>query len=569
MNREDLVKRFEELGLIDKEQITQAILTPYSYSAGPERFPVCELKLVGISRKYEADMVSITISLDGSEVKRAEVPVVTGEASNLRVNLDAGSISEFIGKEAECRVSVADKFGRAISSSVKMVQFGEPKVIPEVSLDFDYPDTAECVGNSSSLCILEGTVATDCPVSVSFDIQCNKRTVWQCNTELLAGDSRAISAIIDATGLSDEAKQTFDLHVKSDGRLLLEKTYSVNVPRKSGPVVDQAESFIVGDLTVPDYVDVHTAENGRVSVGSLLLFNKGSESDLNITVSLDGSPLYVSKVHVPEDDSEIEVLAPFSSLSKPETVAHEIVASVTDPLGNIVLYRVEPLRVRSKYDMDLSEICVRSAQFVNPRNPAVEKLVHDSEGPLARCIGGDHSMMGYQWKGKEVSRQMKAVYDMFHGMGMRYLSDTFTFSKTASYQHVKTPDRVLEDRSGNCLELSILYASIIEAMGMEPVIAFPPGHAVVGVVLSTDMYVSESMYTEVEEIPYVTMEIDGMHAQVMFVETTACPWDDDFVDAVCRGYDVVTDNIRAVSSFESCLFVKRLRLMGIDPLLGI
>ncbi len=44
---------------------------------------------------------------------------------------------------------------------------------------------------------------------------------------------------------------------------------------------------------------------------------------------------------------------------------------------------------------------------------------------------GGYSVMGYQHNGKYMTRQMKAVYDMFHGIGMKYVSDVFAFKEYA------------------------------------------------------------------------------------------------------------------------------------------
>ena len=158
---------------------------------------------------------------------------------------------------------------------------------------------------------------------------------------------------------------------------------------------------------------------------------------------------------------------------------------------------------------------------------------------------------------------------MLYNMGLRYVSDTFAFNRSeGNYQYVRMPDRVLDDRNGNCLELCILYASLLEAMGLEPVLAFIPGHALVGVVLSTNLYSSRSAYKG-EDIPYVTMTLDNGEADVMFVEITACAWNDDFVDAVCIAYNRVSDEFDAVCDEEGHVFVRMMRMIGVYPLTDV
>jgi hypothetical protein len=48
-------------------------------------------------------------------------------------------------------------------------------------------------------------------------------------------------------------------------------------------------------------------------------------------------------------------------------------------------------------------------------------------------------------------------------------------------QRIRLPSEVLEQRSGNCIELALLYAAAAEAMDMEAAIIGIPEHAYVGV----------------------------------------------------------------------------------------
>ena len=118
MSKEYVLKRLEALGLIDKNQITQAIITMYSTSSEDEGFPICELRLRGISPKYEADIVSLAVRFDGSVVKEADIPVMKGESDRYLVKVKK-DIVEKLGKDmAECSFGVADPV--AISMAVPL-----------------------------------------------------------------------------------------------------------------------------------------------------------------------------------------------------------------------------------------------------------------------------------------------------------------------------------------------------------------------------------------------------------------------------------------------------------------
>jgi hypothetical protein len=55
---------------------------------------------------------------------------------------------------------------------------------------------------------------------------------------------------------------------------------------------------------------------------------------------------------------------------------------------------------------------------------------------------------------------------------------------------------VLDTNSGNCIELTLLYASAVEALGMQPAIIIIPGHA------------------------YVAVRLDDTNDSYYFIETT-------------------------------------------------
>lgn len=415
---------------------------------------------------------------------------------------------------------------------------------------------------------MQGTLVSDRDASVCLELDSKGATVWQSNISLSSGIGSNFTISLDKTTIDSLAGPELVLKVRHNGREMFSESAMVEMDGSIAvPVTAEVYPNIIGDLDIPDFVDTHDTVDGIVRIGSLILCNRDGDNDIVISVILDGNSIHHARIRIETGIKEVGLSAPFTLIVHDETCARELTVRVTDTAGNVILHKIHTLRIRSKFDMDLNDITTRSVQFINPRKEEIMRLIHDSDGPLAHAMSEPYMISGYQNGGRDVIRQMEAAYMMLHRMGISYVSDTFTFNRSnENYQHVKTPDKVLEDRSGNCIELCILYASLMEAMGLEPVLAFPPGHALVGVVLSTDVYPSKSTYQE-EEIPYVTMTIDDRTADVMFVETTACPWDDDFVDAVCLAYNKVSDNLDAICDKEGHVFVKMMRQIGVDPLL--
>ena len=570
MSKELVLKRLEELGLIDKQQITQVLVTMYKTSSEDEGFPICELRVKGISKKYEADIVALTVRFDGNVVKEADIPVMKGDSDRYQVKIK-DEIVKKLGKDStECTVTAVDKFGRELASAVSEIKFGIHREEPVFDSKISIFDSVSVSNEDIRTDVAEVTISSTMPAIVCMELYESEALLQQNNINV-SHDSPSVHRIsVDSVDLK-QGVSDFVVRLKSNGKVIAEKESKVTIEREAQEEEPATEiPNIVGDLVLPDYVDTHTVSDEKVDIGSLVLFNKGDDSDIIISVILDGNDLLCAREHLADDDTEIEIDAPFSKLAREDTYTCEIVAHVTDTAGNILIHKISTLRVRSKYDMDLNEIRLRSAQFVNPRNKAVMELVNNSNGLLASSMDGRYMVQGYQNNGKDVVRQMEAVYNMMYNMNMRYVSDTFTFNKSSeSYQHVRTPDKVLADKSGNCLEFCILYASFMEAMGLETVIAFPPGHAIVGVVLGTDVYDSKSDFDGPDDAPYVAMDIAGKKAFVMFVETTMCPFTKDFFKAMITAEREIEDNIDSINLPKNHVFIKEMRLKGTDPIIGL
>ena len=78
-------------------------------------------------------------------------------------------------------------------------------------------------------------------------------------------------------------------------------------------------------------------------------------------------------------------------------------------------------------------------------------------------------------------KALMACYELMVESGITYqyppsLVDRSLSFDAQSVQNVKFPRDVLRDRSGTCIDLAILFASMTNAIGMEPYLALVPGH---------------------------------------------------------------------------------------------
>jgi len=103
-----------------------------------------------------------------------------------------------------------------------------------------------------------------------------------------------------------------------------------------------------------------------------------------------------------------------------------------------------------------------------------------------------HEMVGYQApagstmaeRERIVREQIRAIYNYLkHDLKMAYADTSISFgSSSENQQIVRLPHETLKLNRGtaNCIDATVLFASIIERFGMNPIIVLLPGHALLG-----------------------------------------------------------------------------------------
>jgi len=136
------------------------------------------------------------------------------------------------------------------------------------------------------------------------------------------------------------------------------------------------------------------------------------------------------------------------------------------------------------------------AGFVNENHPAIDTILREALNlpvPIVR------NFVGYQHGPDEVKNQVFAIWYLFQRQGFTYSSITTPtgISSKAQSQYVRFIGDSLHTQQANCLDGTVLFASILRRIGISPMIVLIPGHAFLGFFLDTQ------------------------HRQVAFLETTA------------------------------------------------
>ncbi|HYI02938.1 DUF3320 domain-containing protein [Hyalangium sp.] len=126
------------------------------------------------------------------------------------------------------------------------------------------------------------------------------------------------------------------------------------------------------------------------------------------------------------------------------------------------------------------------ATFVTPNHPIIPELLKDVRALLEKAVG-DGSLPGYQKRNPaHVHTQVAALYETLQALNLGYAEVPPSFEKHG--QKVRLPDQLLRERMGCCLDLTLLAAAALEAMGLSPLLLLVEGHALPAVWLIDERF---------------------------------------------------------------------------------
>ncbi len=113
------------------------------------------------------------------------------------------------------------------------------------------------------------------------------------------------------------------------------------------------------------------------------------------------------------------------------------------------------------------------AAWVTRNDPVVKQFAAMAN----RMAGG----VGATSDQASAERVLRACYELLQRNDFSYQHPPALLDKSVSFdaktiQNVKLPRETIRDRSGTCIDLAILYAAMINALGLEPHLALIPGH---------------------------------------------------------------------------------------------
>jgi very-short-patch-repair endonuclease/DNA polymerase III delta prime subunit len=198
------------------------------------------------------------------------------------------------------------------------------------------------------------------------------------------------------------------------------------------------------------------------------------------------------------------------------------------------------------------------AAFSMPNDPAPDSVLHDAVKALRKACKPD-GIDGYKSGSRaRVWELASAIYTAITNLGLGYTLPPSSFEQNG--QKIRLPAQVLENRVATCLDTTMLFASVFEQAGLNPIVVLPHGHAFVGVWLQPEelstIVIDEAetlrKRVQLNELLLIETTFVTRHPVLPFSKAVAAA-----VESIAPGND---------ETFNAAIDIRRARAHRIKPL---
>ena len=341
---------------------------------------------------------------------------------------------------------------------------------------------------------------------------------------------------------------------------------------KELPLTDEetdgvGDASIRMDVAVLPVINYAMQQNGAVAIQSITIENNTDSIIEDVEISITSTPGFAIPFsrhvdHLPANKT-ITITRPNLILNAnylagmTEKVSGVLHVSLKSGENELFADNVETTILAFDEWHGLSIYPELLATFVTPNHPELAKIIARATEHLGQWTG-DTSMDAYQSQDpNRVLNQAAAIFTAIKEQAISYVVPPASFERVG--QRVRLCDMVLQQKLGTCLDLTLLYASCLEAVGLHPILISTVGHIFTGV------WLEEKMFPESVQDDYslITKRLASGVNEIAVVETTC----------VTTGKDVSFDTAKlageqnlTTQQVEYIIDVHRARMSGISPL---
>ena len=321
------------------------------------------------------------------------------------------------------------------------------------------------------------------------------------------------------------------------------------------------------DVAVLPVINYAMQQNGAVAIQSITIENTTDAVIEDVDIEITSTPAFALPFtrhidHLPANKTV--------TISRPKMILNgEYLAGMTEKVTGVL--HIELKTEEKVLVSDNAETTVFAfdewhgvglypellATFVTPNHPELARIIARATEFLGQWTG-DTSMDGYQSQDpNRVLSQAAAIFTAIKEQAIAYVVPPASFERVG--QRVRLCDMVLQQKLGTCLDLTLLYASCLEAVGLHPLLITTVGHIFTGV------WLEERMFPECvqDDFSLITKRLASGVNEIAVVETTA----------VTTGKDLSFDHARTIGEqnlttqqVEYIIDVHRARMSRISPL---
>ena len=321
------------------------------------------------------------------------------------------------------------------------------------------------------------------------------------------------------------------------------------------------------DVAVLPVINYAMQQNGAVAIQSITIENNTNAVIENVDIEITSTPEFAMPFtrhidHLPANKT--------ITISRPKLILNaEYLASMTEKVTGVL--HIDLKNEEKALVSDNLETTVFAfdewhgvglypellSTFVTTNHPELAKIIARATEFLGQWTG-DTSMDGYQSQApNRVLSQAAAIFTAIKEQAIAYVVPPASFERVG--QRVRLCDMVLQQKLGTCLDLTLLYASCLEAVGLHPLLITTVGHIFTGV------WLEEKMFPECvqDDFSLITKRLASGVNEIAVVETTC----------VTTGKDRSFDDARAIGEqnlttqqVEYIIDVHRARMSHIAPL---
>ena len=321
------------------------------------------------------------------------------------------------------------------------------------------------------------------------------------------------------------------------------------------------------DAPVLPIINYAMQQNGAVVVQSVTIENRTDNLLEHLDLHITASPEFALPYQ-----RHIDCLPPRQSVTftRPKLILNgEFLAAMTEKVTGVLHFQLRKNEVELLSEHAETTVLAFDewhgvglypellAAFVTPNHPQLAQVIARAADHLGKWTG-DTSMDGYQSQDpNRVLSQAAAIFTALKEESISYVVPPASFEQQG--QRVRLCDMVLRQKLGTCLDLTLLYASCLEAVGLHPLLIVTEGH------IFTGLWLEERMFPECvqDDVSLLRKRLAAGVNEIAVVETTC----------LTSGKDLSFDQARTAGEqnlqtqpLECIIDVHRARLSRVHPL---